>query len=198
MINNFARNFRSRFADELRFLANAKAQPKTIGAVWPTGAVMARRMASIVDPQAALPVLELGPGTGCITKAILGRGLPPERLYAVEYAAEFVSELKRRFPDANILGGDAFNLDDTLGEFRDQKFDCAVSALPLLNFPLAMREHLLADVLGRLSAGRPMIQFSYGPFAPVPARPGFWTVERYDFVLRNIPPARLWLYRKPV
>ncbi len=198
MINNFARNLRSRFADELRFVANAKAQPKTIGAVWPTGAVMARRMASIVDPNATLPVLELGPGTGCITKAILARGLAPGKLFAVEYAPEFLTELKRRFPETNILAGDAFNLDETLGEYCDQKFDCAVSALPLLNFPLAMREHLLADVLGRLSAGRPMIQFSYGPFAPVAAKPSCWTVERYDFVLRNIPPARLWLYRKPV
>ena len=154
-------------------------------------------MASIVDPDSLLPVLELGPGTGCITKAILERGLPPEKLYAVEFSTEFVNELKLRFPAANILGGDAFNLNDTLGKFRDQKFDCAVSALPLLNFPLAMREHLLGDVLSRIPAGRPIIQFSYGPFAPVAAKPGFWTVERYDFVLRNIPPARLWLYRKP-
>ena len=197
MIKNFARKMRSRFADELRFMANAKAQPKTIGAVWPTGSVMARRMASIVDPHSPLPVLELGPGTGCITKAILERGLPPERLYAVEFSAEFVNELKLRFPAATILRGDAFNLNDTLGEFRHQKFDCAVSALPLLNFPLAMREHLLADVLSRIPAGRPIIQFSYGPFAPVAAKAGCWTVERYDFVLRNIPPARLWLYRKP-
>lgn len=196
MINTFARHVRSRFADELRFLAGAKDQPKTVGAVWPTGQVMARRMASIIDPQSPLPVLELGPGTGCITKAILERGLAPEKLFAVEYSRAFAHELKLRFPQVNIIEGDAFNLARTLGAAADLRFDCAVSALPLLNFPLALREHLVADVLARLPDGRPMIQFSYGPFAPVAPKPGAWTVERYDFVLRNIPPARLWLYRK--
>jgi phosphatidylethanolamine/phosphatidyl-N-methylethanolamine N-methyltransferase len=58
-----------------------------------------------------------------------------------------------------------------------------------------MRENMIGDVLSRMAPGRPLVQFSYGPFAPVPARAGQWSVERYDFVLRNIPPARLWIYR---
>lgn len=196
MINGIVRHFRSKFSDELRFLNGLRDQPKTVGAVWPTGQIMARRMASVTDPAASLPVLELGPGTGVITKAILENGVKPEKLYAVEYAHAFASELRLRFPHVHVVEGDAFNLDETLGEAAGLTFDCAVSALPLLNFPPALREHLIHDVLNRLTPGRPMIQFSYGPFAPVPPKKGMWTVERYDFVLRNIPPARLWLYRR--
>ena len=196
MINGIVRHFRSRFSEELRFLHGLRDQPKTVGAVWPTGQIMARRMASVTDPDCALPVLELGPGTGVITRAILDHGIRPEQLYAVEYSHAFASELRLRFPHINVIEGDAFNLDETLGSAAELTFDCAVSALPLLNFSAPMREHFINDVLGRLAPGRPMIQFSYGPFAPVPARKGLWTVERYDFVLRNIPPARLWLYRR--
>lgn len=195
-MNNLVRQFRSRFSDEIRFLSDLKRQPKAVGAIWPTGQIMARRMASIVNPSSCLPVLELGPGTGVITHAILERGLQPGLLHAIEYSASFASELRLRFPSIHVHQGDAFNLQETLGEHADLRFDCAVSALPLLNFPVAMRETLIGDLLSRMSPGRPLIQFSYGPFAPVPARAGQWSVERYDFVLRNIPPARLWIYRQ--
>jgi phosphatidylethanolamine/phosphatidyl-N-methylethanolamine N-methyltransferase len=189
------RQFRNRFSDELRFLSDLKRQPKTVGAIWPTGQIMARRMASVVNPASGLPVLELGPGTGVITHAILERGLAPGLLHAVEYSPSFASELKLRFPAIHVHQGDAFKLQETLGPCANLRFDCAVSALPLLNFPPAMREKLIGGVLSRLPHGRPLIQFSYGPFAPTPAREGHWSVERYDFVLRNIPPARLWIYR---
>jgi phosphatidylethanolamine/phosphatidyl-N-methylethanolamine N-methyltransferase len=185
--------FKHKFAEELRFFDGLRNQPKTVGAVWPTGAVMARSMASIVNPQADLPVLELGPGTGVITKAILERGISPSKLHAVEYSPLFVRELRLRFPDIHVHQGDAFNLSDSIG---DQQFDCAVSALPLLNFPADLRVKFIQDVLARLPSSRPLIQFSYGPVAPVPAKAGQFSVERHDFVLRNIPPARIWIYRQ--
>ena len=194
-MNNLVRQFRSRFSDELRFLSGLKRQPKAVGAIWPTGQIMARRMASVVDPNSGLPVLELGPGTGVITHAILERGIAHKLLHAVEFSQSFAEQLKLRFPAIHVHIGDAFNLNDTLGASAPRHFDCAISALPLLNFPMAMREKLVRDVLALLPAGRPLIQFSYGPFAPVPVKPGSWSVERYDFVLRNIPPARLWIYR---
>jgi phosphatidylethanolamine/phosphatidyl-N-methylethanolamine N-methyltransferase len=182
-----------KFAEELRFWNALKHQPKTVGAIWPTGPVMARSMASVVNPDADLPVLELGPGTGVITKAILMRGILPAKLHAVEYSPQFARELRLRFPDIHVHEGDAFNLAQSVGDLR---FDCAVSALPLLNFPADMRVKFIKDVLARLPASRPLIQFSYGPMAPVPAKAGQFTLERYDFVLRNIPPARIWIYRQ--
>ncbi len=185
--------FRQKFSEELRFLNALKSQPKSVGAVWPTGPVMARSMASIVNPNAELPVLELGPGTGVITKAILERGLPPSKLHAVEYSPQFARELRLRFPQIHVHQGDAFDLAASVGE---SQFDCAISALPLLNFPTDLRVKFINDVLARLPPSRPLIQFSYGPVAPVPGKPGNFSVERHDFVLRNIPPARIWIYRR--
>jgi phosphatidylethanolamine/phosphatidyl-N-methylethanolamine N-methyltransferase len=198
VFETLGRRLKSKFSDELRFLQGMREQPKTVGAVWPTGPVMARSMASIVNPDCELPVLELGPGTGTITKAILNTGLAPEKLHAVEYSQEFARELRIRFPRSHIHEGDAFDLDRTLGEFGSQIFDCAVSALPLLNFPAELRIHFIADTLKRLSPSRPLIQFSYGPVAPVPAIRGRFGVRHHDFVLRNIPPARIWVYTSDI
>lgn len=197
MLSDFAGKMKHRFSEEIRFLEALKREPKSVGAVWPTGQIMARSMASVVDPVSSLPVLELGPGTGVITKAILDTGLYAGKLHAVEFTPTFVRELKLRFPLSHIHEGDAFDLDATLGEARDLIFDCAVSALPLLNFPLEKRIVFVEDVLARLPSGRPLIQFSYGPMPPVPARAGHFEVKHHDYVLRNLPPARIWTYTRP-
>jgi phosphatidylethanolamine/phosphatidyl-N-methylethanolamine N-methyltransferase len=193
MLHSLKDRFKNKFSEELRFWNGLKSQPKTVGAVWPTGPVMARSMASIVNTDAELPVLELGPGTGAITKAIMERGLAPSKLHAVEFSPQFARELRLRFPTIHVHEGDAFNLSASVG---DMHFDCAISALPLLNFPSDMRVQFIIDVLARLPRSRPLIQFSYGPAAPVPAKSGQFSVERHDFVLRNIPPARIWIYRQ--
>lgn len=197
MLSDFAGKMKHRFAEEIRFLEALKQEPKSVGAVWPTGQIMARSMASVVDPDSPLPVLELGPGTGVITKAILDTGLDVGKLHAVEFTPAFVRELKLRFPSSHIHEGDAFDLDSALGDARNLTFDCAISALPLLNFPLKKRVSFVGDVLSRLPAGRPLVQFSYGPLPPVPARSGQFVVKHHDYVLRNLPPARIWTYIRP-
>ena len=170
--------------------------PKTVGSVWPTGAPMARKMASVIDLSSGLPVLEIGPGTGTITKAILESGLAPGLLWSVEYSKPFADSLRRKFPSIHVIEGDAFNLGKTLGEQGKAVFDSAISALPLLNFPLATRIAFVEDVLNRLPAGRPLIQFSYGPKAPVGPGLGDYALKRMGMVLRNVPPAQLWIYSR--
>lgn len=185
-----------RFDHEVRFFKGWLHQPKAVGAVIPTSSITARKMASVIDPHSGLPVLELGPGTGVITKAILARGVRPQDLYTVEYAPEFVSHLTRHFPGVNVVAGDAFDLDATLGEMKDATFDCAISGVPLLNFPVAARIRYIEQLLDRLPSGRPVVQLTYGPKSPVPPRRGSYTVEHFSFVLRNIPPTQLWIYRR--
>jgi phosphatidylethanolamine/phosphatidyl-N-methylethanolamine N-methyltransferase len=190
------RKFTERFDEELRFFRGWVDKPKAVGSIIPTSGVTARRMASVIDPTSGLPVLELGPGTGVITRAILERGVKPENLFAVEYAPEFVTHLKARFPDVNLIRGDAFNLDDTLGEHAGLTFDSVISGVPLLNFPTEQRVRYVESLLDRLPAGRPIVQLTYGPRSPVPAGRGNYRVTRYDFIFRNIPPTTLWLYSR--
>jgi phosphatidylethanolamine/phosphatidyl-N-methylethanolamine N-methyltransferase len=185
-----------KFDEEIRFFKGMMQGPKTVGSIVPTSSVTARKMASIVNPHSGLPVLELGPGTGAITKAILGRGIKPESLVAIEYSTDFYNHLVRRYRGVHFINGDAFDLDRTLGVLRGQTFDSVVSGIPLLNFPMQARVDLLESLLDRLPSGRPVVQISYGPVSPIIARPERYHIQHFDFIVRNIPPAQLWIYRR--
>ncbi|WP_027669271.1 phospholipid N-methyltransferase PmtA [Rhizobium leguminosarum] len=185
-----------RFDDEIRFFRGMMQGPKTVGSIVPTSSITAKRMASVVDIHSGLPVLELGPGTGAITKAILGRGVRPENLVAIEYSTDFHKHLQRTYPGVHFINGDAFDLQTTLGNFSGLTFDSVVSGIPLLNFPMAKRISLLESLLDRMPAGRPMVQISYGAISPIAASPDRYHIQHFDFVMRNIPPAQLWLYRR--
>jgi phosphatidylethanolamine/phosphatidyl-N-methylethanolamine N-methyltransferase len=186
-----------RFDEELRFIRSWRESPKTTGAILPSGNVMARKMASVVEPSSGLPVLEIGPGTGVMTRAILERGVPAERLFLIEFSATFARRLRADFPGVNVIQGDAFELSRTLGEHAGLTFDSVISSLPLLSFPVEKRIALIEGLLDRLPAGRPVVQFSYQPFSPVPPGRGNYEVEIFRHILRNIPPAKTWLYTRP-
>ncbi|WP_376702492.1 class I SAM-dependent methyltransferase [Mesorhizobium sp. ISC25] len=185
-----------KFDDELKFFKGWIDKPKAVGSIVPTSSITAGKMASIVDPTSGLPVLEVGPGTGVITRAILAQGIKPENLYAVEYSSDFVRHLRQLYPGVNVIEGDAFNLDATLGDKRDLIFDSVISGVPLLNFPVAQRIAYVESLLDRIPAGRPIVQLTYGPLSPIPPGRGNYTVEHFHFVIRNIPPTQLWIYRR--
>lgn len=185
-----------KFDEEIRFFKGWKSNMKAVGAIIPTSGVTARRMASVINPHSGLPVLELGAGTGVITKAILEKGVKPENLVSIEFSTDFFQHLVRTFPGVDFINGDAFDLDHTLGARNGQQFDSIISAVPLLNFPMQRRVALIEDLLSRVPAGRPVIQISYGPLSPVVAMPDRYQISHFDFVVRNIPPAQLWVYRK--
>lgn len=186
-----------KFDDELKFFKGWIDKPKAVGSIVPTSSVTARKMASVIDTASGLPVLEVGPGTGVITRAILEHGVKPENLYAVEYSHDFVEHLRRLYPGVNIIEGDAFNLNEALGQHSGLTFDSVITGVPLLNFPVPQRISYLESLLDRIPAGRPVVQLTYGPMSPIPPGRGNYTVEHFHFVLRNIPPTRLWIYRRP-
>lgn len=187
--------FERKFDEEIRFFKGWQRDKKGVGALVPTSSVTARRMASVIDPASGLPVLELGAGTGVITRAILERGIRPDNLVSIEYAPHFCTLLQERFPGVDIRKGDVFQLDSVLADRRDHVFDSVISAVPMLSFPLESRIALMKDLLARVPRGRPVIQITHGPMSPLPAMPDIYAIAHYDFVVRNLPPAQLWLYR---
>lgn len=191
------RKLAEKFDDELKFFKGWIDKPRAVGSIVPTSTITARKMASIVDTRSGLPVLEVGPGTGVVTRAILTHGVKSEDLYAVEYSTDFVRHLRRLYPGVHVIEGDAFNLDKTLGDKKDMVFDSVVSGVPLLNFPVPQRVAYIESLLDRIPPGRPIVQLTYGPVSPVPPGRGNYTVERFHFILRNIPPTQLWIYRRP-
>ena len=160
-----------KFDEEIRFFKGWISNTRAVGSIIPTSSVTARRMASVIDPQSHRPVLELGPGTGAITKAILEAGMAPDKIVSVEYSTDFYNHLVERFEGVHFINGDAFDLDNTLGPLKDVQFDSVISAVPLLNFPMHRRVALIEDLLRRIPAGRPVVQISYGPVSPVTAMP---------------------------
>jgi phosphatidylethanolamine/phosphatidyl-N-methylethanolamine N-methyltransferase len=176
--------------DHFRFLRALAARPRNVGALAPSGPQLARAMAAQIKLDG--PVLELGPGTGAITGALVAR-IGESRLTAIEYDSDFASGLKARFPSTRVIQGDAFDLDRTLG--HSEPYAAIISGLPLLNFPMADRHRLLDGVAARLMPGAPFIQFSYGLHAPVTPPDGH-IVSQAAFAWANFPPARVWVYRK--
>jgi phosphatidylethanolamine/phosphatidyl-N-methylethanolamine N-methyltransferase len=178
------------------FLKSLAERPSITGAIAPSGKALTRRMASFVDPSDPLPVLELGPGTGVVTEALIERGVAPQKIIAVEYNPDFCAHLTGRFPDASIVQGDAYDLGKTLPANQSGPFSAVVSSLPLILRPQPFRQALIEDALSRMAPGRPFIQFSYSLFPPVEAIEGRFTARHTSWIFLNLPPARVWLFHR--
>jgi phosphatidylethanolamine/phosphatidyl-N-methylethanolamine N-methyltransferase len=182
-------------SENLRFWRALIARPKHVGALAPSSRALARAIAEEVDPLRSGPVLELGPGTGVITHALLERGISGERLTVVEYDADFAAAIARRFHGVHVILGDAFDLSSTLGERSQDRFAAIVSGIPLLNFPVRLRSAYVEGLTERLLPGAALIQFSYGVHAPA-AAPSGHRVDCAAMIWANFPPARVWVYRR--
>jgi len=105
-----------RFLDEVAFIRSWIEKPISMGAVTPSGKMLARAMARCVDPAVPGPVIELGSGTGAVTKALVARGVEPSRLVLVEFNPSFCRLLRTRYPDATVIQGDAYRIEHLLGD----------------------------------------------------------------------------------
>ena len=187
---------RERFEHETRFLRNWFESPILTGAVAPSGKLLARTMASYVDPRRPGPVVELGPGTGPVTDALISRGVEQERLVLVEYNADFCKLLQRRFPRATIIQGDAYEAGEVLADVVTESCAGVISSLPLLTKPVERRLQLLLAAQDMLHPNAPFIQFTYGVRPPIPACLGGFTATPSERIWLNFPPARVWVYRR--
>ena len=185
-----------RLDDEVRFLRSWIEKPLHMGAVMPSGRLLARTMAQYVDRDAEGPVVELGPGTGAITNALIERGVDQKRLVLVEYNPGFCALLRERYPQAKVVQGDAYKLRDALWDVLKSPASAVVSGLPLVTKPMLTRLRLIRDAFVALAPGAPFVQFTYSVVPPIPkSLPGVST-EASERIWMNLPPARVWVYRK--
>jgi len=184
-----------RLDDEVRFLRSWIEKPLHMGAVMPSGKMLARTMARYVDTESTAPVIELGPGTGAITDALISRGVDQKRLVLVEFNPSFCALLRERYPHATIVQGDAYHLDHTLKAF-DEPASAIVSGLPLVTKPMLTRLRLIRDAFAKMIPGAPFIQFTYAVVPPIPKSLSGVSTESSERVWMNLPPARVWVYRK--
>ena len=190
-----------RLSDEARFIRNWLENPLVTGAVSPSGRALARAMAAYVDPTRSGPVIELGPGTGPVTEALVRRGIAPNRLVLIEYDAEFCKRLARRFPEARVIHGDAHALANVVRPMIDEPAVAVVSSLPLLVKSEVKRAALLDAAFDLMIDGGPFIQFTYAVVSPIPKKlaemtSSPFTAEASPPIWLNLPPARVWVYRR--
>lgn len=181
--------------DSVKFISSWFKNPKNVGAVAPSGPVLSRTMAAIVDDSIEGPIIELGPGTGPVTAALLERGIDPSRLVLVEYDQAFCNTLRSKYPSVKVVEGDAFALDETLREHAAAPFAAIVSSLPLLNFQPEQRSRLIEAAMKMLRPRAPFIQFTYGANSPLPVESHLYETSASKRIWWNIPPARVWTYR---
>lgn len=184
-----------RLDDEVRFLRSWIEKPLRMGAVMPSSKFLARAVARYVDIHSTAPVIELGPGTGAITDAMIAHGVAEKRLVLVEFDPGFCALMRERYPQARVIQGDAYNLDKTLAEL-DTPGSAMVSGLPIVTRPMPIRVKLMRDAFLKLEPGAPFIQFTYSVAPPIPkSQPGVVT-KASERIWMNLPPARVWVYRK--
>ncbi|MGR8922234.1 class I SAM-dependent methyltransferase [Rhizobium leguminosarum] len=180
-------------SDFLHFFRSWISNPLRVAAIAPSGDSLARIMTSEI---AALdgPIIELGPGTGVFTRALLARGVSEADLTLIEYGPEFINSLQARFPTARVLQMDAAHLSHA-DIFEGEPVGAVVSGLPLLSMSPRKITSIMAGAFAYMRPGGAVYQFTYGPRCPV-SRPildrlGLKAV-RIGGTVRNLPPASVY------
>lgn len=173
------------------FVGQWAREPRSVGAVCPSGARLARHMAAMLPPGDGL-VVELGAGTGAVTGALLVC-VPPERLLVLERLPAFCHLLRSRFPDLNVIRGDAARLAEYLPANRPVA--AIVSSLPLLSLPAPLQTAIVQQMCAATAHEGCIIQFTYALWGRSPLSRAGCRCEKRDLVLCNLPPAKVERFR---
>jgi phosphatidylethanolamine/phosphatidyl-N-methylethanolamine N-methyltransferase len=183
---------RSEYPDALVFLGAWLADPLRVAAVAPSGRALAELITSEISA-ATGPVLELGPGTGSFTRALIARGVAERDLTLVELGTDFAQLLQRRYPASHVLSTDAGRLKQV--GLSLESMGAVVSGLPILSMTPKKTIAILRGAFACLKPGGAFYQFTYGPMCPVP-RPILARLElgatRIGTAMKNVPPAAVY------
>jgi phospholipid N-methyltransferase len=190
---------RSSASDYIRFLKAWVRQPRQTASIVPSSPWLGRMMAAQIDPEGG-PVLELGGGTGALTREILATGLPREKLEVVEINQHFARELHAAFHGVRIIQHPAESISEHAAG-GEGGYQTVISGLPMLAFNNALQQAILTEALRLLAPGGAFIQFTYSPRSPI--RPPVvqaldLSVRRVGTILRNVPPATVFRVMRAV
>lgn len=173
--------------------------PGDMGAVIPSGRALARAMAEQIDASDRRAVVELGGGTGSITRALLEIGIAPEKLVVVERENSLCRILRKRFPAVTVIEGDACDLRNLLDQSGVGPIQSIVSGLPLLLIHPETRREIFDQAFSCLPEDGSFLQFTYGRGAPLPSKIQenlSLQSTRLERIYSNLPPAALWRFQR--
>ena len=172
-------------------------KPLQIAAVTPSSKRSACAMAELVDLSRPGPVLELGAGTGSLTRGLLEAACPAERLIALERVSRVAAALRRSFPGISTIVGDATTLAEHLVRSGVEQLCAVVSSLPIKWFSVAEQRRVVAPCLARLGPCGRFLQMTNAFSSPIAIGPLGIAGERVAHVWRNLPPSQIWAYSQP-
>ena len=170
-----------------------------VGAVYPSSGALGARMTSHIAGWKEGYVLELGPGTGVFTKALLQRGIPEEKLVLVEKSKSFAHALQLTYPKASVIQGDAVEIRRYLTALGIEQVEEVVSGIPLVSLGISTRRAICDESLSVLKEGGSFVQVTFFWRCPIPGDivKKHSGVKKYcGVVKRNFPPAFVWRVSK--
>jgi len=181
------------------FLRTWLAQPKSIGAIAPSGVSLAKLITKEIVASGG-PVIELGPGTGVFTRHILASGLPAEHLVLIERHAAFARQLRQQFPAAHVRESDAVDMRPQAKQWSEMQAQAVVSGLPLLTMGQRAQMRVLSTCFAALRPGGAIYQFTYHWRCPIERA----VLHRLGLVAHpmgrawaNLPPAAVYRIARP-
>jgi phosphatidylethanolamine/phosphatidyl-N-methylethanolamine N-methyltransferase len=175
-----------------RWLAN----PRKVGAIIPSSYALAQLVASHIQRGADEYVLELGAGTGAITRALIDAGLPTDRLILVELDPKMSAVLAERFPNLRIITGDATKLTEILPAEIQGRIATVVSGIPMIGMPREFHQAIVDACFAVMSRGGQILQYTYSPLSPLPRKELGITGKLMGWAANNLPPAAVWRYSR--
>lgn len=182
------------FGDAALFFGLWLQKPLQIAAIYPSSNGFAEAMARLVDLRRPGAVLELGAGTGSLTRGLLAAGCAPDRLIALECEPRLGMTLRREFPAITVIVGDATGLEDHLAAHGIDRLGAVVSSLPIKWFSPAAQRAVVAPCLARLGPGGRFLQMTNAFVSPLRIGPLGIAGQPVARVWRNLPPAQIWAY----
>jgi phosphatidylethanolamine/phosphatidyl-N-methylethanolamine N-methyltransferase len=170
--------------------------PRSMGSVIPSSKALARALTQEIAWRPGQVVVELGAGTGAISQGLLDSGLPPDALMMIELDPSLARYLRARFPDVRVVNGDATRMVEILAQQGLSEVGTVISGLPMVNMPFDFQKAIIQQSFTALAGQGFILQYSYSPVAPVPAKRLGIKAELVRFVLRNLPPATVWRFRQ--
>ena len=143
-----------------------------------------------------MPVLEIGAGTGAITRELLRNAIDPANLFVMERDAGLAWFLHQKFPGVQVRCDDALHCGQMLSEHAVPSVQTVVSSLPLRNMEPGQRDAIVEAMLNTLHRNGQLIQYTYAPFCPIPVRRFDLAAECLGRIWTNLPPATVWRFVK--
>lgn len=180
--------------ESVSFLTKFIRSPSTIGSVIPSSPALVASMMSVIEWEHANVIVELGAGTGVVTRAINDKRHDQSIFFSFEKEDQMNLALKYNYPDV-IICDEAFKLTEVLAQNACVQVDCVVSCLPFANFRRVQQLDLLSAIHAALRPGGLFIAFQYSLQLQANLKARYAEVD-CRFIMKNFPPAFLYICKK--